>query len=51
MEEDAASPAPADWLERMLQLQQAGRLEELQAELEAFRKTYPGYPLPPELRE
>ena len=51
MEADAAAPAPEDWVERLLQLQQAGRQEEFRAELEAFRQAYPRYPLPPALRE
>jgi len=51
MEADEAVLAPEAWVERLLQLQQAGRREELQAELDAFREAYPGYQLPPELQE
>jgi len=51
LENEAAAPGPDAWIDRMLQLQQAGRLDELTAELAAFRKAYPEHPLPPELRE
>jgi len=47
----ATAPGPEAWIDRMLQLQQAGRLDELSAELAAFRKSYPEHPLPPELQE
>jgi len=50
-ERDEALLAPEDWVERLMALQQAGRLEELRAELEAFRQAYPGYQLPPGLQE
>jgi len=50
-EEEATAPGPEAWIERMRQLQQAGRLDELSAELAAFRKSYPEHPLPPELQE
>ena len=51
MESDATLPAPEDWIRRMLQLEQAGREEELRLELKAFREAYPDYPLPPGLQE
>ena len=41
---------PDDWIEDMLALQAAGRVAELEAELEAFRTAYPDHPLPPALR-
>lgn len=50
-EKAAAVIEPEAWIEEMLQLQQAGRLEELRAELEAFRKAWPDHPLPPELQD
>jgi hypothetical protein len=49
VEEDAAGPDPEAWIERMLALRAAGRLEELEAELADFRRSWPDYPLPPEL--
>lgn len=51
LEKDATVSTPEDWVRRMLQLAQAGRHEELRAELDAFREAYPDYPLPPELQE
>lgn len=43
--------SPAEWIERLLQLQaEAGKQDEaFRRELEAFRAAYPDYPLPPEL--
>jgi hypothetical protein len=38
-------------LARIRQLKQEGRLEEARKELAAFRKRYPAYSLPPDLRE
>jgi hypothetical protein len=49
LEENAARPDPEAWVERMLLLHAAGRLEELEAELVEFRRSWPDYPLPPEL--
>jgi hypothetical protein len=49
VEEDAAGPDPEARIERMLSLRAAGRLEELEAELADFRRSWPDYPLPPEL--
>lgn len=49
MEEDTARPDPEAWVERMLSLRAAGRLAELEAELANFRRSWPDYPLPPEL--
>jgi hypothetical protein len=51
MESDATLPTPEDWVQRLLQLEQEGRDEELRLELNAFREAYPDYPLPPELQE
>jgi len=51
MEADEALLAPEDWVERLLQLKQACRRDELRAELEAFREAYPRYHLPAELQE
>jgi hypothetical protein len=47
---DAERRTPDDWIEDMLALQAAGRVAELEAELEAFRTAYPDHPLPPALR-
>lgn len=48
---ESASPglSPEDWIERMLALRAAGQLQELEAELAAFRQAFPDYPLPDEL--
>lgn len=51
LEEDADIPDPEAWIERMLRAKKAGHLDELRAELTAFRRAYPDYPLPAELRE
>jgi hypothetical protein len=48
-DEDTASRPPDAWIEQLLQLKNAGRIEEMEAELAAFRQAYPDYPLPPEL--
>jgi len=50
-EESAPVIEPKAWIEEMLRLQQAGRLQELRAEVEAFRKAWPDHPLPPELQD
>jgi hypothetical protein len=42
---------PDAWIEYMFELQKTQRHEELKVELEAFRKAYPDYPLPAELRD
>ncbi len=44
-------PDPVAWIEKMLELQQTKQHEELKHELEAFRKVYPDYPLPPKLQD
>jgi len=41
---------PDAWIEYMFELQKTEQYEELKVELEAFRKTYPDYPLPVELQ-
>lgn len=44
--------APLDartWVERILLLRRQGKLKEAQQSLEAFRRRYPDYPVPPEL--
>ena len=38
-----------DWLERIRQLIQMGRLDEARQEVDAFSKSYPDYPLPADL--
>ncbi len=44
----AAGPEvdPVAWLQRIIQLQQAGDTQQASAELRSFRTTYPDYPLP-----
>jgi hypothetical protein len=41
---------PEDWIEQMRKLLEAGRLQELERELAAFRTAWPDYELPPELQ-
>ena len=47
--EDKNTLTPDAWIEYLFELQKTGRHEELEVELEAFRKAYPDYPLPAEL--
>jgi hypothetical protein len=51
-EADALQPPPTadEWIEQMRQLRQTGRLDELRVQMEAFRQTWPDYPLPPDLQ-
>jgi hypothetical protein len=50
LEADAEeTPDPEAWIERLLKLREAGRSHEFEAELAAFRRAWPDYPLPPEL--
>lgn len=42
---------PAAWIEQMLELREAGRMEELEAELASFRRAFPDYPLPAQLAD
>jgi len=42
---------PAAWLQRILQLQQAGEVAQVATELQAFRAAYPDYPLPQALQD
>ena len=48
---DEAILAPDAWIEYMLELQKAEKLEDLKAELEAFRIAYPSITLPAELED
>ncbi len=48
---DEAILAPDAWIEYMLELQKSERLEDLKAELEAFRIAYPSITLPAELED
>jgi hypothetical protein len=45
-----AARAPAEWLEAIRRLLRAGRETEAQAQLAAFRRAYPGYALPDDLK-
>ncbi|MGD2129752.1 MAG: hypothetical protein PVJ33_03245 [Lysobacterales bacterium] len=48
---DATEPLPPrEWIQRLLDLQASGESRQLHDELEAFRQSYPDYPLPPQLR-
>jgi len=50
-QEDAAKPEPpAQWLERIAKLREAGRHKEADASLAEFRKRYPDYEMPKEMR-
>ncbi len=46
---DTASLRPEEWLARIRQLKQQGRLDEAKKELAAFKKRYPAYTLPKDL--
>ena len=46
---DAATPEQT-WIEEIRELKRQGRIEEAARRLEAFRKAYPGYVLPEDLR-
>lgn len=48
MKDEADTPVlrPEEWLKRIEKLKQEGKQEEARKELEAFRKRYPGYPVP-----
>ena len=48
---DVIISTPEAWIEYMLELQKAKRHEDLKSELEAFRKAYPAFPLPAELKD
>ena len=48
-EEMADAPDPEAWIQRMLELQEAGDSELLANELAAFREVFPDYSLPAEL--
>ncbi len=48
---DEIMTTPETWIEYMLELQKTEQYEELKVEREAFRKAYPAYPLPLELRD
>jgi hypothetical protein len=48
-DEETPQLSPEAWIEQMLALHQAGRMEELSVQLEAFRRAFPDYPLPAEL--
>ena len=48
----ADSPLPAhEWLQQLLQLHDQGEDQELARQLQAFRETYPDYPLPEALQD
>lgn len=51
LEHSETVPDPDLWIERILELRASGDAEQLEAELEAFRRAFPDYPLPPELLE
>lgn len=46
----AAPRAAEEWLEEIRALRRAGREQEAAEALQRFRRTYPGYPLPEDLR-
>jgi len=48
-EGQSTQPEAEEWVERLLLLHRSELYEKLEVELEAFRKAYPDYPLPPEL--
>jgi hypothetical protein len=50
-EQDEAVLEPEAWVEHMLHLRAEGLNDQLEQELAAFRRTFPDFALPPELRE
>ena len=42
--------APADWIERIRSLRRAGKTEEAERSLDAFRRRHPDYSLPSDLK-
>jgi len=51
LERRETAPDPDLWIERILELRASGDVAQLEAELEAFRRAFPDFPLPPELLE
>lgn len=49
-ESNAAAEAPDAWLRRIALLREGGKRAEADTELDRFKRRYPDYPLPPELR-
>lgn len=49
--ESEATLSPEDWVKRILDLRKQGKVKEAEEELRKFRKRYPDYALPVELRE
>ena len=47
---DKAAEPPEQWLKRILELKRAGKTREFEKELAKFRKRYPDYELPEELK-
>ena len=43
--------APREWLERIARLRREGHIKEADESLAAFRKRYPDYEIPKELRD
>jgi TolA-binding protein len=48
---EKADRTPEAWLKEIGELKREGKLKEALAELETFRKRFPDYVLPPELKE
>ena len=46
---NAANPRPEEWLARIRQLKQQGKLDEAKKELAAFKRRYPAYTLPKDI--
>ena len=46
----ALAESPAQWLKRILELRKEGKTKEAEEELTRFRKRYPDYRLPAELK-
>jgi resuscitation-promoting factor RpfA len=47
---DALAQSPDQWLKRIVELRKEGKTKEAEEELAKFRKRYPDYPLPAELK-
>jgi outer membrane protein assembly factor BamD (BamD/ComL family) len=49
--EEKTERTPEAWLKDITELRRDGKLKEALEELEKFRKRFPGYALPPELKD
>jgi hypothetical protein len=50
-EADDATLSPEEWVKRIVELQRQGKMKEAAEELKKFKKRYPDYALPADLRD